>query len=138
MTDKETEGYLEDAPLEVLMCRSDLRHSWPRPKRMPSARRLPASGPIRFETVEQHRDGRPIRVRRLMDCAGGCGTVRRDLFDIVWVDGEGTFERIGHAHLRYAKHYKRQRIDKDVPLERIDPGVIRGRLVGRLYPKLVW
>lgn len=130
----DTAHWLDTAPLAGLQCR-DLRHAWPRAQQRSSVRARPPSTPLIVWKVLTVSAGRPVELERTMLCEGGCGVARVEVF--VARKG-GDLVRSGVPRYRHPKHYLRQRAEPDSPLERLDPDVLRGRLVARLYPALKW
>jgi hypothetical protein len=124
----DTSDWLRETPLEALQCR-DLRHAWPRAQARPRVRTAPRTAAISWQAVG---DG---QLERTMLCEGGCGTRRIESF---LRRRDGSLQRIGLPRYRHEKNYLRRRSEPDQPLERVDPDVLRGNLIARLYPALRW
>lgn len=136
----DTDEWLQRTPVEALLCR-DLRHAWPRPtaggrrKRGEPAGLPPASPNIVWKVISAGSDTAPRVLERTMSCTAGCGVRRVETFV---VRSGGRLVRTGKPKMRYPSWYQRKRAEPDRPLDHLDPDVVRGNIVARLYPGLKW
>lgn len=127
-------AYVDTTRLEVLQCR-DLRHAWPRAQPQTGKRPRTMQGIIEWRALSTRGDGTWERAQRTMWCSGRCQTRRVEVF---YFRRDRTMIREGRPQLRYPHDYRRKRPDLDTPLADLDVELLRGAIIARLYPNLIW
>ncbi len=113
---------LNNLPTEALECR-DLRHAWPR-----------GTGTVLMRPT-RWRGQRVVEAEREMECTGGCGVTRIDVF-AVGLDGRITRDTKPRYKYDPDRAYLVKRTDpSDPPVNR---DAIRTALFTRMFPDLKW
>jgi hypothetical protein len=119
------DALLQDLPLAALECR-ELRHAWSRGQK----------GQTRL-TPTKRRGNRILEAERQMECTGGCGVIRIDLYSL---SNDGRLLREGKPRYRYTRNYriKRETLPPGEVRETVDRDRVRMIMFERMFPTFRW